>query len=118
MQPHPAYPTLSDLATTVISRMWLGLGPMPSLPDHCPLCSLDISEHPWHAFSCKMLKRKSVLLRHDRACQLLLRFARDNECTGFFVTKDLARVLPDGHISMAHRTILFDLSGVNVHAPS
>ena len=118
MQPHPAFPTLSDLATTVISRMWLGLGPMPSLPDHCPLCSLDISEHPWHAFSCKMLKRKSVLLRHDRACQLLLRFARDNECTGFFVTKDLARVLPDGHISMAHRTILFDLSGVNVHAPS
>ena len=53
-----------------------------------------------------MLKRKSVLLRHYRACQLLLRFARDNECTGFFVTKDLARVLPDGHISMAHRTIL------------
>jgi hypothetical protein len=73
MQPHPAFPTLSDLATPVISRMWLGLGPMPSLPDHCPLCSLDISEHPWHAFSCKMLKRKSVLLRHDRACQLLLR---------------------------------------------
>ena len=118
MQPHPAFPTLSDLAITVISRMWLGLGPMPSLPDYCPLCSLDISEHPWHALSCKMLKRKSVLLRHDRACQLLLRFARDNECTGFFVTKDLARVLPDGHISMAHRTILFDLSGVNVHAPS
>ncbi len=79
--------------------MWLGLGPMPSLPDHCPLCSLDISEHPWHAFSCKVLKRKSVPLRHDRAWQLFLRFARDHECTGFFVTKDLARVLPDGHMS-------------------
>jgi hypothetical protein len=56
-----------------------------------------------------MPKRKSILVRHDRACQLLLRFARDNECTGHFVTKDLARVLPDGHISMAYPTILFDL---------
>ena len=118
MQPHPAFPTLSDLAITVISRQWLGLTPTPSMPDRCPLCSVDITAHPWHAFSCKMLKRKSILVRHDRACQLLLRFARDNECTGFFVTKDLARVLPDGHISMAHRTFLFDLSGVNVHAPS
>jgi hypothetical protein len=118
MQPHPAFPTLSDLAITVTSRQWLGLAPVPLMPSHCPLCSLDISAHPWHAFSCKMLKRKSILVRHDRACQLLLRFARDNECTGHFVTKDLARVLPDGHISMAYRTILFDLSGVNVHAPS
>ena len=71
----------------------------------------DMLERAGHkaAFSTAMLKRKSVLLRNDRACQLLLRFARDNECTGFFVTKDLARVLPDGHISMAHRTILLKL---------
>jgi hypothetical protein len=47
-----------------------------------------------------------------------LRFARSQDCAASFFTKDLSHILPDGHIAMTHRSILFDFSGVNIHAPS
>ena len=59
-----------------------------------------------------------VTRRHDRCSQLLCRFARSNDCTAHVVQKDLAHLLPDGEIHMFYRTVDFDVSGVNPHAPS
>ena len=66
----------------------------------------------------KKLKRAAITQRHDRACALLCKFARSNDCLSHVVTKDLTHLLPDGEIHMAFRTILFDLSGINPHSPA
>ena len=79
---------------------------------------MDIRSFPWHALSCVQLKRKSITWRHDRASNLLCQFARSNDCLAHHSTKDLAHVLPDGDIYMAHRTVMYDVSGVNPHSPS
>ena len=118
MQPSPSFPIYTDLCTTIVTRLRLGLPPLDDVPVTCSLCSEDISASPWHALSCVMLKRKAVTRRHDRCCQLLCRFARSNDCTAHVVQKDLAHLLPDGEIHMFYRTVDFDVSGVNPHAPS
>ena len=118
MQPSPSFPIYTDLCTTIVTRLRLGLPPLDDVPVTCTLCSEDISASPWHALSCVMLKRKAVTRRHDRCCQLLCRFARSNDCTAHVVQKDLAHLLPDGEIHMFYRTVDFDVSGVNPHAPS
>jgi hypothetical protein len=85
------------------------------------LYSQDIAASPWHALSCVKPKRKAVTRRHDRwcrVCQLLCRFARSNDCSAHVVQKDLAHLLPDGEIQMFYRTVDFDVTGVNTHAPS
>jgi len=118
MRPHPAFPLYSDLCTSLAVRMRLGLPPLENLPTLCSLCDQDISLYPWHGLSCKKVKRRAITVRHDRATNLLLRFARSQDCAASFFTKDLSHILPDGHIAMTHRSILFDFSGVNIHAPS
>ena len=118
MQPSPSSPIYTDLCTTIVTRLRLGLPPLDDMPDACVLCKEDISSSPWHALSCAKLKRKTVTRRHDRCCQLLCRFARSNDCTAHVVQKDLAHLLPDGEIHMFCRTVEFDVSGVNPHTPS
>ena len=118
MQPSPSSPIYTDLCTTIVTRLRLGLPPLDDLPETCPLCKEDVTASPWHALSCAKLKRKSITRRHDRCCQLLCRFARSNDCTAHVVQKDLAHLLPDGEIHMFCRTVDFDVSGVNPHTPS
>ena len=118
MQPSTSSPIYTDLCTTIVTRLRLGLPPLDDIPETCPLCKEDVTASPWHALSCAKLKRKMVTRRHDRCCQLLCRFARSNDCTAHVVQKDLAHLLPDGEIHMFYRTVDFDVSGVNPHAPS
>jgi hypothetical protein len=118
MHPSPSQPIYSDLCTTIATRLRLGLPPLDDIPETCPLCKEDVTASPWHALSCAKLKRKMVTRRHDRCSQLLCRFARSNDCTAHVVQKDLAHLLPDGEIHMFYRTVDFDVSGVNPHAPS
>jgi len=118
MQPSPSSPLYTDLCTTIVTRLRLGLPPLDDIPETCPLCKEDVTATPWHALSCAKLKRKTVTRRHDRCCQLLCRFARSNDCTAHVVQKDLAHLLPDGEIHMFSRTVDFDVSGVNPHTPS
>jgi hypothetical protein len=118
MQPSTSSPIYTDLCTTIVTRLRLGLPPLDDIPETCPLCKEDVTASPWHALSCDKLKRKMVTRRHDRCCQLLCRFARSNDCTAHVVQKDLAHLLPDGEIHMFYRTVDFDVSGVNPHAPS
>jgi hypothetical protein len=118
MQPSPSSPIYTDLCTTIVTRLRLGLSPLDDMPSSCALCKEDISASPWHALSCAKLKRKTVTRRHDRCCQLLCRFARSNDCTAHVVQKDLTHLLPDGEIHMFCRTVDFDVSGVNPHTPS
>ena len=118
MQPSPSSPIYTDLCTTIVTRLRLGLPPLDDMPLTCVLCKEDIASSPWHALSCTKLKRKTVTRRHDRCCQLLCRFARSNDCTAHVVQKDLAHLLPDGEIHMFCRSVDFDVSGINPHAPS
>ena len=118
MQPSPSSAIFTDLCTTIVTRLRLGLPPLDGIPETCPLCKEDVTASPWHALSCDKLKRKSITRRHDRCCQLLCRFARSNDCTAHVVQKDLAHLLPDGEIHMFYRTVAFDVSGVNPHTPS
>ena len=118
MQPSASSPAYTDLCTTIVTRLRLGLPPLDDIPETCPLCKEDVTASPWHALSCAKLKRKTVTRRHDRCCQLLCRFARSNDCTAHVVQKDLAHLLPDGEIHMFYRTVDFDVSGVNPHTPS
>jgi hypothetical protein len=118
MQPSTTSPIFTDLSTTIVTRLRLGLPPLDDIPETCPLCKEDVTASPWHALSCAKLKRKSITRRHDRCCQLLCRFARSNDCTAHVVQKDLSHLLPDGEIHMFYRTVDFDVSGVNPHTPS
>ena len=118
MQPSSSSPIYTDLCTTIVTRLRLGLPPLDDIPETCPLCKEDVSVSPWHALSCAKLKRKTITRRHDRCCQLLCRFARSNDCTAHVVQKDLAHLLPDGEIHMFSQTVDFDVSGVNPHTPS
>jgi len=119
MRPSPSSPIYTDLCTTIVTRLRLGLPPLDELPETCPLCGDgDLTVSPWHALSCPKLKRKAITRRHDRCCQLLCRFARSNDCTAHVVQKDLAHLLPDAEIHMFYRTVDTDISGVNPHAPS
>ena len=118
MQPSNSSPIYTDLCTTIVTRLRLGLPPLDDMPETCPLCKEDVTATPWHALSCAKLKRKTVTQRHDHCCQLLCRFARSNDCTAHVVQKDLAHLLPDGEIHMFCRTVDFDVSGVNPHTPS
>ena len=81
MQPSPSSPIYTDLCTTIVTRLRLGLPPLDDMPSTCALCKEDISSSPWHALSCSKLKRKAVTRRHDRRCQLLCRFARSLHCS-------------------------------------
>jgi hypothetical protein len=101
-------------------RNRIGLPPIDDMPRACLLCDDcdDLRLDPWHALSCTKLKRTTITIRHDDACNLLCQFARSNDCLAHVVKKDLAHLLPDGEILMTRRSILFDLSGVNPHTSS
>ena len=118
MQPSPSSPVFTDLCTTIVTRLRIGLPPLDDLPQTCPLCGGDVRASPWHALSCVKLKRTMIARRPDRCCQLLCQFARSNDFTAHVVQKDLAHLLPDGEIHMYYRSVDFDVSGVNPHAPS
>ena len=118
MQPSTSSSIYTDLCTTIVTRLRLGLPPLDDIPETCPLCKEDVTASPWHALSCAKLKRKMVTRRHDRCCQLLCKFARSNDCTAHVVQKDLAHLLPDGEIHMFYRSVDFDVSGINPHTPS
>jgi hypothetical protein len=97
-------------------RLRLGLPPTNSLPDTCPLCHKDMRDNRWHALGCQSLKRRSITIRHDRAMQLLVNFARSAGVLASLSPKDLSSLVPDGEFFFARETVLVDFSGTPTHA--
>lgn len=100
-------------------RLWLGLAPFSnSLISNCPLCSEDIKNDQWHAFSCVKLRRKAVTVRHDAILYLLVKYAQSNAVLARVEPKDSASLVPDGEFILPHLTALIDVSGTHPSAPS
>ena len=109
----------SDRQAILAIRLRLGLAPFANVTyDVCPLCSAEMSDDQWHAFSCVKLRRKAVTTRHDSLLQLLCRYARSNCCIARVEPKDGASLVPDGEIHLPCETVLIDVSGTFPNAPS
>ena len=99
-------------------RLRDGLPPLPALPVSCPLCGDDVKGNLWHCLSCVKLRRHGILLRHNFAVKLLIRYARSHSCLAHEIEKDKESLLPDGVIHLSHKSIFFDVSGVSLFAHS
>jgi hypothetical protein len=64
----------------------------------------------WHALGCQSLKRRSITIRHDRAMQVLLSFARSAGVLASLSPwpKDLSSLVPEGEFFFSCETVLVD----------
>ena len=116
--PHPRAAELTDTLFRMALRLRLGLNPLPyDLPSPCPLCGKGDGD-AWHPFACSTIRRRSVTKRHDNAMDLVCRYARSCSVLASWQPKDLKSLVPDAEFHFAHRTVLADLTGVHVCAPS
>ena len=117
LSPCPSLPTMKDFAVRVAMRLRMGLPPPVQTPTRCALCKRDMQNDPWHAFACESVRRLSTTRAHDIAAQQICDFARANNCLASvqFVPDSL---IPDGQIHLTTETILYDVSGVHILAPS
>ena len=111
--------TSSRLSWTSSSlRLRLGLPPLDIMPPSCALFDKDITNNPWHALGCQSLRRRSITVRHDRAMQLLVKYARSVGVLASLSPKDLSSLVPDGEFFLSRETVLVDLSGTHPLSPS
>jgi len=109
---------LPDLDFELALRLRLGLPPLDIMPPSCALCDRDITNNPWHALGCQSLRRRSITVRHDRAMQLLVKYARSVGVLASLSPKDLSSLVPDGEFFLSRETVLVDLSGTHPLSPS
>jgi hypothetical protein len=116
--PHPRAVPLTDTLFCIALRLRLGLNPLPyDLPSPCPLCNHGHGD-VWHPFACPAVRRRAVTSRHDKAMDLVCRYARSCSVLARLEPKDFKSLVPDAELHFAHRTVLSDLSGVHPTAPS
>ena len=101
----------------------LGLPPLRyEIPLPCPMCEKGVhrdgSPDPWHPLACSAVRRRMVTSRHDRAMELVCRYARSCSVIARIEPKDFKSVVPDSELFFAAETLLTDLSGVHSLAPS
>jgi hypothetical protein len=109
----------SERQALIAIRLRLGLPPFADAEyERCPLCSSDMQNDQWHAFSCVKTRRKAVTTRHDALLYLLCKFARSNCCLARVEPKDEASLVPDGEIHLPGETVLIDVSATYPNAPS
>ena len=63
-------------------------------------------------------RRRSITVRHDRAMQLLVKYARSVGVLASLSPKDLSSLVPDGEFFLSRETVLVDLSGTHPLSPS
>jgi hypothetical protein len=119
----PGRTPMSDQQVQTAVRLRLGLPAYDgSRPDQCWLCNSELdptnTADTWHALWCNRLRRYSPTWRHDRAQNLILRFARDQDCGARRIPYDEHQLVPDGEIVTPDNTYLFDVSGIHPGAPS
>ena len=120
---HPLTVPLSDSHFRIALRLRLGLPPLRyDIPLPCPMCEKGVhrdgSPDPWHPLACSAVRRRMVTSRHDRAMELVCRYARSCSVIARIEPKDFKSVVPDSELFFAAETLLTDLSGVHSLAPS
>ena len=120
---HPLIAPLSDAHFRIALRLRLGLPPLRyNIPLPCPMCMKGVhrdgSPDPWHPLACSAVRRRMVTSRHDRAMELVCRYARSCSVIARIEPKDFKSVVPDSELFFAAATLLTDLTGVHSLAPS
>ena len=120
---HPLIEPLSDAHFRIALRLRLGLPPLRyDVPLPCPMCKKGVDAEgnpdPWHPFACSAVRRRMVTTRHDRAMELVCRYARSCSVIARTEPKDFKSLVPDSELFFASKTLLTDLSGVHSLAPS
>jgi len=100
-------------------RHRLGLCPMDDLPPKCS-CKAELKSDAQHFFSCKLLKRKAMTVRHDSIVRLL----RDlfHKVTAVVHVEprlyDVKRIRPDLDILLSNQALMLDVAVTHPGAPS
>lgn len=110
--------TMSDDDFRGASRIRLGL-PYADLPRNCA-CGTEISTDYSHFLSCKLLRRRSMTVRHDWLVHLLAKFFRSLGAVVHIEPRifDVDRVRPDLDIMFPTIRILSDITVVHPASPS
>jgi hypothetical protein len=119
---HPSIDPLSDAHFRIALRLRLGLPPLRyDIPLPCPMCKKGVdgegNPDPWHPLACSAVRRRMVTTRHDRAMDLVCRYARSCSVIARTEPKDFKSLVPDAELFFASITLLTDLSGVHSLLP-
>jgi len=117
----PSLPELSlaDEYYILAVKHRLGVRPMNDLPDTCFCKKADLADDSQHYFSCDLLKRKAMTVRHD-AIVRLLRDAFHHVGAVVHVEPrlyDTERVRPDLDILLPDQNVMIDVAVTNPVAP-
>jgi hypothetical protein len=117
LMPHALAPPLPDPLFRIALRLRMGLPPFAYDLPACPLCNKGAGD-AWHPFACAAVRRRMVTTRHDRAMDLVCRYARSCSVIARLEPKDFKSLVPDAELFFSSMTVLCDLSGVHSLSPT
>jgi hypothetical protein len=117
LMPHALAPPLPDPLFRIALRLRMGLPPFAYDLPACPLCNKGDGD-AWHPFACAAVRRRMVTTRHDRAMDLVCRYARSCSVIARLEPKDFKSLVPDAELFFSALTALGDLSGVHSLSPT